>query len=387
MKTMTLRTLFTMAILAGLAAAPGAQTPGPQRGSRAGVETFRWEPNQSRDTVGERVERAIEQAQRTIDRRWQTFERQWELRSRAADRAARLAQQSADRRAAAIERQVRARVQRQIDDEIRSYRNYSDRVAIRAGRAGRYADMQVGTDADPCSNSNDRDDDYYQHCEVRDSTLPAGPLNVDAGQNGGVSVEAWDRNEIRVRAIVRGSARSDARAREIAGQVQIQAGGGRVYATGPDLERREWWSVSYRINVPRNNDLDLSATNGGITIIGVNGNLRFDTTNGGVKLQDVGGRVNGDTRNGGLNVVLGGSRWEGEGLDVETSNGGVTLSIPDGYNAELETRTVNGGLRIDFPITVQGELSSRRGISTTLGSGGPPVRVRTTNGGVKINRR
>ena len=64
----------------------------------------------------------------------------------------------------------------------------------------------------------------------------------------------------------------------------------------------------------------------------------------------------------------------------------MTLSLPEGYNAELETRTVNGGLRIDFPITVQGELTSRRGISTTLGSGGPLVRVRTTNGGVKIGR-
>jgi hypothetical protein len=38
-------------------------------------------------------------------------------------------------------------------------------------------------------------------------------------------------------------------------------------------------------------------------------------------------------------------------------------------------------------VTVQGELSSRRGITTTLGSGGAPVRVRTTNGGVRINRR
>jgi DUF4097 and DUF4098 domain-containing protein YvlB len=145
--------------------------------------------------------------------------------------------------------------------------------------------------------------------------------------------------------------------------------------------------VSYRINVPRQNDLDLRANNGGITLVGVSGNVRFDTTNGGVRLTDVGGRVNGETRNGGLNVTLSGSRWEGEGLDVETSNGGVNLLIPDGYNAELETRTVNGGLRIDFPITVQGELTGSRGLSTTLGSGGPLVRVRTTNGGVTIRRR
>ena len=368
MKTMTLRALFTLAILAGLAAAPGAQT-------------FRWEPNSRSYDVGDRVERALEQAQRNIDRHWVRIERLWDQRARNADRIAEQARRNAERHAETINRQVRARVQRQITQEIRGYRYYA------TPRAERYAEMQVGTDADPCRNYNDRDDDYYQHCEVRDSTLPPGPLNVDAGQNGGVSVEAWDRKEIRVRAIVRGSARDEARAKSIAGEVQVQSGGGRVYATGPDLDRREWWSVSYRINVPRNNDLDLSATNGGITIVGVNGNLRFDTTNGGVRLQDVAGRVTGETRNGGLDVRLVGSRWEGEGLDVETSNGGVTLSIPDGYNAELETRTVNGGLRIDFPITVQGELSSRRGISTTLGSGGPPVRVRTTNGGVKINRR
>jgi hypothetical protein len=385
MKTMTLRALCTLAILAGLAVAPDAQTPGPQRGSRAGVETFRWEPNSNND-VGDRVERALEQAQRSVERRWQQFERLWDQRARNAERIAEQASRNAARRAQTIERQVRARVQRQINDEIRAYRHYSP-LSSRVNRANRYADMQVGTDADPCRNYNDRDDDYYQHCEVRDSTLPPGPLNVDAGQNGGVNVEAWDRNEIRVRAIVRGSARDESRAKSIASQVQIQSGGGRVHATGPDLDRREWWSVSYRINVPRKNDLDLSATNGGITIVGVNGNLRFDTTNGGVRLQDVGGRVNGETRNGGLDVRLNGTRWDGDGLDVQTSNGGVTLSIPDGYNAELETRTVNGGLRIDFPITVQGELSSRRGISTTLGSGGPPVRVRTTNGGVKINRR
>jgi DUF4097 and DUF4098 domain-containing protein YvlB len=230
-------------------------------------------------------------------------------------------------------------------------------------------------------------DDYEQHCEVRESRMPAGALNVDAGQNGGIVVEAWDGNDIRVRAVVQGSARDAARAKEIAGQVQVQAGGGRVYATGPSLDRREWWSVSYRINVPRHNDLDLHASNGGITITGVTGNMRFDTTNGGVKLEDIGGRVNGETRNGGLNVSLSGDRWDGEGLDVETSNGGVTLNLPENYNAELETRTVNGGLRIDFPVTVQGELTGRRGLNTTLGSGGPLVRVRTTNGGVRISKR
>jgi DUF4097 and DUF4098 domain-containing protein YvlB len=189
--------------------------------------------------------------------------------------------------------------------------------------------------------------------------------------------------------VIQGSAQSAARAKEIADQVQVQAGGGRVYATGPSLDRREWWSVSYRISVPRKNDLDLRASNGGISIAGVTSTMKFDTVNGGVKLQDVGGRVNGQTRNGGLTVTLSGDKWDGDGLDVETSNGGVTLRLPDHYNAELETRTVNGGLSIDFPVTVQGDLTGRRGgtLNTTLGSGGPLVRVRTTNGGVRNGRR
>jgi hypothetical protein len=379
--TTTLRILFTLAILVGMAAAPDAQT-------------FTWQAGRSYD-VAERAERAAEQARRTVERSLQNLQRLTEQRLRTAERIGEQARRNAERHAQQIERQVRARIDAQVRQSVRNnivinrdrtfrapFSSYS-RSAENAG-----AERQVGSDADPCRDNNSGDRDYERHCEVRDSTMPAGPLNVDAGQNGGVSIEGWDRNEIRVRAIVQASAREASDARALAGQVQVQAGGGRVYATGPDNNRgREWWSVSYRINVPRKNDLDLRASNGGITIVGVSGNMRFDTTNGGVRLQDVGGRVNGETRNGGLNVTLSGSRWDGEGLDVETSNGGVNLAIPDGYNAELETRTVNGGLRIDFPITVQGELTSRRGLSTTLGSGGPLVRVRTTNGGVNIRRR
>ena len=309
---MTLRILFTLAILAGLAAAPNAQT-------------FRWEPNNNsnsnnrQDDITTRVERAMERARRQVDRQWHRIEQQWE---RQLGRSLR----SSDRRAAPIDRQVRQRVARQALAATRVRQVYDYRWS---DRTTGYVD-QSGSDADPCASSRKHDDDYRQHCEVRESTLPAGPLAVDAGDNGGITVEAWDGNDIRVRAVVRGSARTEGRAREIASGVQVQSGGGRVSATGPDRDRdrREWWSVSYRINVPRKNDLNLNARNGGITITGVNGNLRFDTTNGGVRLTDLAGRVNGATRNGGLTVNLGGSRWEGEGLDVETSNGGVTLAVP-----------------------------------------------------------
>ena len=44
-------------------------------------------------------------------------------------------------------------------------------------------------------------------------------------------------------------------------------------------------------------------------------------------------------------------------------------------------------MSVDFPmtVTIQGRLSHR--INTTLGSGGAPVRVVTTNGPLVIKRR
>jgi DUF4097 and DUF4098 domain-containing protein YvlB len=104
-----------------------------------------------------------------------------------------------------------------------------------------------------------------------------------------------------------------------------------------------------------------------------------------VHLTRVGGDVRGRTTNGGVDVELEGSTWDGEGLDVETSNGGVKLAIPANYSANLETGTVNGRLNVDFPVTVQGRLD--KNINATLGSGGPPIRVRTSNGGVRISRK
>jgi len=242
-------------------------------------------------------------------------------------------------------------------------------------------------DDDPCRDRW-QNDDRYTHCEVREESMAPGPLTVEAGTNGGIRVVAWDQNSIRVQAVVQASADDESRARELAANVQLLVGGGRVSASGPERDgRRESWSVSYRINVPRRNDLNLRANNGGITIEGVTGQITFETRNGGVRLAELAGTVRGVTRNGGLNVVLNGRQWEGDGIDVQTTNGGVTVAIPDGYNAQFETRTVNGGFRSDVPLTLQGELSPRRGISTTLGSGGPLVRVITTNGGVKLNRR
>lgn len=229
------------------------------------------------------------------------------------------------------------------------------------------------------------DDDHDRYCEVREFTLADRDLiAVDGRANGGIRVEGWNRNEILVRAKVQAHAHSESEAREMAGEVEIETSGREIRSDGPRTGRHEWWSVSYELMVPRESNLDLKTVNGGIKIEGVSGRINFRATNGGIGLSGLGGDVSGSTTNGGLSIHLTGSEWDGDRLDVKTTNGGVKIRIPSGYSAELESGTVNGSLRVDFPITIQGRIDRR--IRAELGSGGRPIRAVTTNGGVVISR-
>jgi hypothetical protein len=255
-----------------------------------------------------------------------------------------------------------------------------------AGLALAAAPVPAGAQSAPLScNDRDRDDDDGPRvCEIREITLDSrDQVLVDAAPNGSIRIRAWDGNGIRLRTRVEARARSEDRAEELVDQVEIETDG-TIRARGARTGRREWWTASFEVFVPREMDLDLHSQNGGIQVQGVSGRIQFETMNGGVTLEGVGGDVRGHTTNGGLDITLAGTSWEGEGLDVRTTNGGVDLTIPEGYNARLETSSVNGGMQADFPVTVRGRIG--RSMNLELGSGGPTLRARTTNGGVNLKR-
>lgn len=246
-----------------------------------------------------------------------------------------------------------------------------------------------------CGGNQWSDGDRVSVSDLREMTVASsGTLNVDAGKNGGISVKGEDRGDVLVRACVQAWGVSDESARSIIGGIRINTGG-EVRAEGPtSSDGNTHWSVSYQILVPRNTSTKLTAHNGGISISGVDGNAEFSTLNGGVNLSNVSGSVKGRTTNGGVNVTLAGNSWKGSGLDVQTTNGGVNLTLPATYAANIETGTVNGGYKSDIPslnITqedVKGDGHYRpraRRIATAINGGGAPIKIITTNGGVKIN--
>ncbi|MEO8574660.1 MAG: DUF4097 family beta strand repeat-containing protein [Pyrinomonadaceae bacterium] len=241
-----------------------------------------------------------------------------------------------------------------------------------------------------CSSESWSNGDRVSFKEVREMTLPAtGSLSVDGGKNGGIRVIGTDRSDILVRACVQAWGANAEAARGAASAIRISTAG----TVKADAAGDENWGVSYEVLVPRATDLDLKAHNGGIGISSVEGRIAFETLNGGVSLKDVAGDVKGRTTNGGVNVMLAGNSWKGNGLDITTTNGGVHLSIPETYAANIETGTTNGGFRSDIPALnvttedVKGPDRHQRAtrLNTSLNGGGAPIRVITTNGGVSIN--
>ncbi len=223
-------------------------------------------------------------------------------------------------------------------------------------------------------------------CEVKEQTMPAakGTIHIDPATNGGITVKGWTRPDVLVRARIETAAPTDAEAKSMVSQIRFASGAGQLKAEGPASDHDHNWSVTYEVFVPQQSDIEAKAHNGGIHIQDVKGRIEFHATNGGVHLARLGGDVSGQTTNGGLTVELAGDRWDGKGMDVATTNGGVKMSVPSAYSAHLETSTVNGGIHVDFPITVQGKIN--KNLSFNLGSGGPTIRVATTNGGVKIQK-
>ena len=220
-------------------------------------------------------------------------------------------------------------------------------------------------------------------CETRDLTMtaPAGqPLTISGGANGGIAVHGWSGPNVRIRAKVQSWANSEAEAQKRVKEVTISTANNSLQATAPGQD--EHYSVSYEIFVPRQTALVLNTVNGGISLDNLQSDIRFKAVNGGVSLVSLGGNVTGQTVNGGLNITLSGKKWEGKGLDVETTNGGIHWMLPQDYSAQLSTSTNMGTIRTSMPVTKSGFM--RKELVTSLGKGGAPVKAVTTNGGISV---
>jgi DUF4097 and DUF4098 domain-containing protein YvlB len=237
------------------------------------------------------------------------------------------------------------------------------------------------------SLGGDRDADVHLDLPPIERPATRGTLSIRPGANGAVSVRSWKEDRVLVCARVIASGRDEESARDVARRVHVDFEGREIRVEGPEPTRRVRWAVSMTVFVPERTDLSVRTVNGPIRLDGVRGAIELEATNGPIEVKRAGGDVRGRTTNGPIRVQLDGSRWEGEGLDLETVNGPVTISVPDDYSAELIATTQNGPLVSAWGMSRDRDRERHRhSIRTTLGKGGATIRVATKNGPARIER-
>ncbi|WKW13240.1 DUF4097 family beta strand repeat-containing protein [Pseudogemmatithrix spongiicola] len=147
---------------------------------------------------------------------------------------------------------------------------------------------------------------------------------------------------------------------------------------------REWnrnndVSVHFVVRVPAYANVDANTVNGSVEVAELRGRVDANTVNGNVEAASSGGPVRARTVNGSI-------RARGlitDDLEYNTVNGSIEIELPANTNADVSLRTTNGRVTSDFPITFTGEINPRR-IEAKVGNGGPELRARTVNGGIRL---
>jgi DUF4097 and DUF4098 domain-containing protein YvlB len=221
--------------------------------------------------------------------------------------------------------------------------------------------------------------------ETFDQSYPiaAGGRVSLSNVNGGVQVNVWDQNTVRVQAVKEGESREELDSLRI--EVSASASSVAVTTRYPEGSHNHL-SVEYTLTVPKGVALDtIELVNGGLTVAGLGGEVRAKLVNGEAKLSGLAGNVEVHTVNGEQQIELQ-QLSSGQKVELQTVNGSVELRLAPSVAAEVEAKTVNGHLSNDFGLPVNKHEFVGADMNGSIGSGGGRLHLESVNGAIRLTR-
>ncbi len=248
---------------------------------------------------------------------------------------------------------------------------------------------------------------------------PGGAVKV-YNANGKTRVVGEDREDIEVEAVKYARAESSEAAQRLLREIRVTANevGGTLEL---EVEIPKKWNrhgnANLRIRLPRSLEVAVTAANGKLCLEGMRGAVKARSSNGSVHVSDIVGDVEVTTSNakvccdctcgrliarssngkielcehrGSIDATTSNGLIRAsvdelgrEGVRLSTSNGRIVLELPEDVDAELDIRVDNGVIRNDRPLSNQTRDSNGR-VRGTLGRGGSPIKLRTSNGTISL---
>jgi DUF4097 and DUF4098 domain-containing protein YvlB len=220
---------------------------------------------------------------------------------------------------------------------------------------------------------------------------PNGRVSV-SNINGSITVEAWDRNEIRLEAV------KTADSRETLAEVELRIESRpdsfsieTDYGSWKNRDGQKWRErklrVDFRLMAPRGAVLDeIESVNGSITLSNFTNQTKASAVNGEIRATNLRGTANLSTVNGttsaDFETVQPNSR-----ISLSTVNGSVNLLLPSDINATVKADTVNGNISNDFGLPVRKGQYVGRDLHGRIGTGEAQINLDSVNGGLNIKRK
>jgi hypothetical protein len=243
--------------------------------------------------------------------------------------------------------------------------------------------------------------------ERRDQTVSvkapgSGPLRVRASESGGVRVQPSADGTWSAIVCSAAGAESSDDANAILAKLKVVNANGELTVTGPDSND---WAAYIILSVPRDVALEMSASNGSLSLRDVSGKFTLTTSNGPMSLDGASGDITGEASNGPIqfrghagdihlsasngpvSVKLDAPTWTGAGLEAHSTNGPVSFVAPEGLKVGV---LVEGSEHSPFSFKWSGGSNSSvveewgRTHTVKLGTGPVLVRLSTVNGPVQI---
>lgn len=214
---------------------------------------------------------------------------------------------------------------------------------------------------------------------------------------GDIKVEAWDRPEV----AFTGEFRPSRSGEQV--KVVFEAGNDGFVIRGEFPGRRngqgdEGPACRMTLKVPRHARLDLESVNGRIAVAGLAAPVLCEASNGAIHAEDLSGGLDAKTMNGALSLIRIQGRIQastnngavhgktldgkGEGIEIHTVNGAVSLSKVKLEGSVLATAE-NGQVSMGTDGATKADATKHRAEATFPGEGA--IRVGTANGGLILD--
>ncbi|HXK60211.1 MAG TPA: hypothetical protein PLP42_10000 [Acidobacteriota bacterium] len=130
-------------------------------------------------------------------------------------------------------------------------------------------------------------------------------------------------------------------------------------------------------------DVTAMTSGGPITIQRARGNVKAGTSGGGIRVDEVQGMLDASTSGGGITATI--SEQPQGDCRLETSGGSIKVRLAENVAVDLDAKTSGGRVRTDFPVTSPVEIK-KDSIRGPLNGGGPALILRTSGGGIEVDR-